>query len=244
MPRGPLLVAADWFGQRALNLLDPDRGTATTVGARGARFPDVDRAGNIVFENAVYSANLFLVDPAAPDAKPRELWPSTRYTNQPEFSPDGTRVVFVSNRDGSQALFVGTPDGAATRLALSDDFIYMRPHWSHDGARDLRGAREPPRGRRRACSRPSASRVDSGAVEVLSALGDDVFDVREADGGRALIVGEIAGNAARLLRKTAPARAGRAAAAAARRANTRSPATGSRSRSPSSPGSRCATSAR
>jgi len=202
-PAGPLLIAADWFGQRSLNLLDPARGTATAVGARGARFPDVSRNGDIVFENAVYAANLFLVDPAAPDAKPRVQWPATRYTNQPEYSPDGSRVVFASNRDGSQALFVGTVDGAATRLALSPDFIYMRPHWSHDGRTiyAIRASRREDGTRLQQAIRVA---VDTGAVEVLSALGNDVFDVREANAGRALIVGETAGNAARVLRKSAP----------------------------------------
>ena len=202
-PEGPLLVAADWFGQRSLNLLDPARGTATAVGARGARFPDVSRGGDIVFENAVYAANLFLVDPAAPEAKPRAQWPATRYTNQPEYSPDGARVVFASNRDGSQALFVGTVGGAATRLALSADFIYMRPHWSHDG-RAIYAVRASRREDGTRVQQGIRIAVDTGAVDVLSALGDDVFDVREADAGRALIVGEVAGNAARVLRRSAP----------------------------------------
>ena len=202
-PAGPLLVAADWFGQRSLNLLDPATGTAAAVGARGARFPDVGRNGDIVFENAVYAANLFLVDPAAPDAPPRAQWPATRYTNQPEYSPDGSRVVFTSNRDGSQALFVGTVDGAATRLPLSADFIYMRPHWSHDG-RAIHAIRASRREDGTRVQQAIRVAVDTGAVDVLSALGDDVFDVREADAGRALIVGETAGNAARVLRRTAP----------------------------------------
>jgi hypothetical protein len=45
--------------------------------------------------------------------------------------------------------------------------------------------------------------VDAGTAQVLTALGDDVFDVRDSDDGRALIVGEVVDNAARLLRTTA-----------------------------------------
>ena len=111
--------------------------------------------------------------------------------------------MFGSNRDGSQALFVGTLDGAAARLALSADFIYMRPHWSHDG-RAIHAIRASRREDGTRVQQAIRIAVASGAVDVLSALGDDVFDVREADGGRALIVGEVAGNAARLLRKAAP----------------------------------------
>ena len=198
-PQGPLLVAADWFGQRSLNLFDPRDASAAPVGARGARFPDADRHGNIVYENAMYSANLFLVDPARPDAPPRELWPSTRYTNQPQFAPDGTHVLFVSNRDGAATIFVATPEGPATRVALSDDYLYLRPHWSHDGRAIL-----AIRARRRedGTGAQQALRIawPAGTVEVLESLGDRVSDVREADGGRQWIVGEQSANAVRLLR--------------------------------------------
>jgi DNA-binding winged helix-turn-helix (wHTH) protein/Tol biopolymer transport system component len=202
--QGPLLVAADWFGQRSLNLFDPVTRTAAAVGARGARFPDVDAAGNIVYENAVYASNLYLVDPQAPAVKPRELWPATRYTNQPEYSPDGTRVLFVSNRDGASGIFVATIDGPAAKLPLPDGFIYMRPHWSLDGNSiyAIRASRREDGGRLQQGIR---IKVPEGSVEVLAALGDAVFDVREADASGRLIVGEIVGNASRILRTPAAA---------------------------------------
>ena len=196
---GPLLVAADWSGQRALNLVLPEQGTAVVVGARGARFPDVDAGGNIVYEQATYTANLFRVDTRNPSAPPAEWWPSTRYTNQPEYAPDGSRVVFVSNRDGASGLYVGMPGGAATRLALPDGYVYMRPHWAADG-QAIYAVRAERRTDGPVVQQGIRIGYPTGAVEVLTALGDDVFDVRETDGGRALIVGETAGNAVRVLR--------------------------------------------
>ena len=197
-PRGPLLVAADWFGQRALNLLDPERGTATLVGARGARYPDVSRDGAIVFESATFAANLHEIDLAAPDRPPRVLWPSTRYTNQPEFAPDGARVVFASNRDGAAGLHIGTPGADAVRLPLSTDFVYLRPHWSHDG-RSVYAIRASRREDGTRVQQAIRIATGDGSVAVLP-LGDDVFDAREVDDGRTLVVGEVVGNAARLLR--------------------------------------------
>ncbi|MDQ3025926.1 MAG: hypothetical protein M3R58_05425 [Pseudomonadota bacterium] len=47
---GPLLAAADWFGLRALNVVDVASGEARLAGARGARFPDVGPQGEIVYE--------------------------------------------------------------------------------------------------------------------------------------------------------------------------------------------------
>ncbi|MFO1306454.1 MAG: LpqB family beta-propeller domain-containing protein [Burkholderiales bacterium] len=197
-PQGPLLVGADWFGQRALNRFDLATHEAAMAGGRGARSVDVDRAGNIVFENAVYSANLFLLDPSRPGEAPRELWPSTRYTNQPELSPDGRRALFVSNREGAGAVYVAPLDGAPRRLLGNDEFAYMRPHWSRDGkaVHAVRLTRLADGERVQEAVRVD---VDSGAVEVLAAFGKHVFDVRESDDGT-LVAGELAGNAARLLR--------------------------------------------
>lgn len=195
---GPLLVAADWFGQRSLNVIDPATGVAQPVGARGARFPDADRAGDVIFENAVYSANLVALDATSPAAPPRELWSSVRYTNQPEYAPDGKRVVFVSNRDGAAAVYVAQEGGEPRRLTATDEFVYMRPHWSHEGdaVYAIRVGRRDDGGRRQ-----QAVRIDpaSGDVEVLSALGDSVFDLRPGGPGT-WIVGEIADNAARVSR--------------------------------------------
>ncbi len=200
-PRGPLLVAADWFGLRALNRFDIETGTAVMVGGRGARAPDVDRRGSIVFENAVYSANLFRLNPADASAQPQGMWTSTRYTNQAEFSPDGTQVVFSSNREGASGLYVATLEGTATRIPLPEGFIYMRPHWSQDG-RFIYATRVSRREDASAVQQGIRIGWPGGAVEVLTNLGDAVVDVREADNGRAMIVGEIAGNAVRLLRRS------------------------------------------
>lgn len=198
---GPLLVAADWFGLRSLNVIDPATGHAQPVGARGARSPDVDRHGNIVFENAVYSANLFLVGVNDPAGPPRELWPSTRYTNQPEFSPDGTRVAFISNRDGAAGVYVAPIGGEPARLAVTDEHVYMRPHWAADGRAvyAIRVSRRADGGRSQHAVRID---VDTRSTEVLAALGSEVFDLRPAGDGAGWIVGEVTGNAARLMRTT------------------------------------------
>ncbi len=195
---GPLLVAADWFGQRSLNRLDLATREAVGVGARGARFPDVAVNGDIVFENAVYRADLHEIAMDEPTRTPLVRWPSTRYTNQPEYAPDGRSVLFVSNRDGTGALYVATADEAPRRVLPADDYTYLRPHWSLDG-RAIYAVR--------ATLRPDGAREQhavriawpEGRVEVLERLGSGVTDVRELDATH-LLVGEAAGNAARLLR--------------------------------------------
>ena len=181
-PKGPLIAAADWFGFRALNVIDTESGEARLLGARGARFPDVGPGGAIAWEHAQYTSNLWLL---APGAEPRELWPTTRYTSQPEFSPDGRSVTFASNRDGTDAIYVAPLDGAPRRIAFGDAYRYMRPHWSADG-RSVHAVRVTLGPAGRAIQEAVRISTDGAGAEVL-ALQGIVGDVRESADGRWLV---------------------------------------------------------
>ena len=195
---GPLLVAADWLGFRALNILDVASGEARLAGARGARFPDISANGEIVYESATYAANLWRV-PVAEGVAAAMLWPSTRYTNQPEYSPDGQRLAFASNRDGTEGLYVAALDGQPLRIAAGERFRFLRPHWSADGrwVYAVRLTLDPA-----GTSVQEGVRIaaDGSALEVLGALGTNVNDVRETQAGRSLLWAENTGSAMRLMR--------------------------------------------
>jgi hypothetical protein len=193
---GPLLVAADWFGFRSLNLLDVASGEAHVIGARGARFPDVGPHGEIVYENAVYTANLWLLDPR-PGGHQTPLWHSTRYSIEPELTRDGSRVVFASNRDGADALYAGPLDGQPRRISFGENLRYSRPHWSIDG-RSVYAVRTVAAAGNLAYSEAVRIAAEGGTVETLP-LGRSVKDVREGGDGM-LYWGETAGHAMRLLR--------------------------------------------
>jgi hypothetical protein len=194
---GPLLAAADWFGFRALNVIDLATGQGRLVGARGARAPDVGPQGAIVYENAVYASNFWLVDAESGPAK-TPLWRSTRYSNQAEFSPDGKRVTFASNRDGTDAIYVASFEGEARRIAFGEGYRYLRPHWSADG-RSVYAIRHQQLADGSANQAAVRIHADGGPAEVLAALGQGVNDVREGGDGK-LYWGEISGPAMRLLR--------------------------------------------
>jgi Tol biopolymer transport system component len=53
---------------------------------------------------------------------------------QPRYSPDGTKLVFVSDRDGSENLWITNADGSDPRqLTEGERESYMSPVWTPDG---------------------------------------------------------------------------------------------------------------
>ena len=66
--------------------------------------------------------------------EPRTVVASTRMDHSPQFSPDGKRIAFVSDRSGSHELWVSDSDGAnALKLTSYGSAIITRPSWSPDG---------------------------------------------------------------------------------------------------------------
>ena len=56
------------------------------------------------------------------------------YDAQPRFSPDGKRVVFVSDRSGGENLWILSLDGKdTTQLTKGNDNQYVSPEWTLDG---------------------------------------------------------------------------------------------------------------
>jgi DNA-binding winged helix-turn-helix (wHTH) protein/Tol biopolymer transport system component len=194
-----IVAAADWFGFRALNLVDVASGKARLAGARGARYPDVGPRGEVVYENAVYGSNLWPIEAGGAVAS-KPLWPSTRYTTQPAFSPDGSQVLFASNRDGFDALYVAAPGSEPRRIAFGESYRYLRPHWSTDGRAvyAVRTSLDLAAGAQEAVRIP----LDGKPIEVLVPLGHSVNDVRDGADGK-VYWGELSAHAMRLMRAPA-----------------------------------------
>jgi len=51
----------------------------------------------------------------------------------PSFSPDGSRIVFESDRSGSQQLYIMNTDGSGQRRLSFGGARYAAPEWSPDG---------------------------------------------------------------------------------------------------------------
>ena len=64
----------------------------------------------------------------------RRITSGQAYDMQPRFSPDGSKLVFVSDRNGSENLWVADADGTRPRaLTSSERESYMSPIWTPDG---------------------------------------------------------------------------------------------------------------
>jgi Tol biopolymer transport system component len=106
-------------------------------------------------------AGIFIVDVADGSMRPLTSNPSSGYLDkEPEYSPDGERIVFVRDRrlvDAGDprdltALFVVNVDGTGLRRLTQWDLAVRTPSWSPDGSNIVfaSGDLVPPRGGRRA----------------------------------------------------------------------------------------------
>jgi Tol biopolymer transport system component len=110
------------------------------VGANGA-YPAISRRGNrLAYAQAMSDVNIWRmkVPTAGGKAKPPQgLIGSTRNDDLPQFSPDGKKIAFVSQRSGSTEVWVCDADGsnAVQVTHLGGPNIGNPPRWSPDGRR-------------------------------------------------------------------------------------------------------------
>ncbi len=105
------------------------------IPARGVR--DVSFGGNpprLVLEEFFTQTNLWRLNLKKPGARPERLAATTRRNNSPKYSPDGRRIVFVSDRSGNDELWIADADGASPRkITAFDGAAVGTPRWSPDG---------------------------------------------------------------------------------------------------------------
>ena len=98
----------------------------------------------------------------------RQLTDNDAWEAFPTWSPDGTRIAFVSGRDGHPEVFVMNADGTQVRQPTDNDGVDGRPAWSPDGTRI-------------AFSSPSSS-GNYLEIFVMNADGTDVYSTGQEGG--------------------------------------------------------------
>lgn len=76
--------------------------------------------------------DLMLVSTSGGD--PRPLVADGHFNRAPAWSPDGSRVAFVSNRAGSTDVWLVSAQGGEPRRLTDDPGSEASPRWSHDGS--------------------------------------------------------------------------------------------------------------
>ena len=101
----------------------------------GAAFPAVSLQGHrLVYSLGTQDTNIWKVDLSAKSAALDEGLSSTYRDVFPQYSPDGKRVTFYSNRTGKLDIWVANADGSqAARLTSLAGPTTGSPRWSPDG---------------------------------------------------------------------------------------------------------------
>jgi len=95
-------------------------------------------APSLVYVRSFDDLNIWRVEtsvPGAPASRPPVVSiASTRLEDMPQFSPDGRRVAFTSDRSGTWEIWVSDPDGSnSVQLTSMGAVAAGYPHWSPDG---------------------------------------------------------------------------------------------------------------
>jgi len=125
-------------------LLDPARASERTLLFASGLFPlagtdsrsgtcDVLGPGRLVLDQIEWRMNLSEVGLAAGPQPPRPLTSGNSRDRQPAYSPDGSRVVFSSNRSGNMDLWVLETRTGALRQLTDDPAQDWDPGFTPDG---------------------------------------------------------------------------------------------------------------
>jgi Tol biopolymer transport system component/DNA-binding winged helix-turn-helix (wHTH) protein len=97
-----------------------------------AWWPAIARRGNrLAYTEGLHNIDIWQIRPGEP---PRSFASSTRDDFNPQYSPDGKRVAFSSNRSGVMQIWVCDQDGGnPTQLTRFETGPSGTPRWSPDG---------------------------------------------------------------------------------------------------------------
>jgi eukaryotic-like serine/threonine-protein kinase len=115
----------------------PER--VTEVGAANASEPVITRQGNrLAYRQVSSNVNIWQIrlptSKGRASAPPVKLISSTRSQDGQQYSPDGKKIVFVSDRSGSSQIWICDSDGSnPVQITSTDAPNNGTPRWSPDG---------------------------------------------------------------------------------------------------------------
>jgi Tol biopolymer transport system component len=166
-----LVFASNHEGRFALYTVGLDSGAVRPLGVGPAEYPASERHGDsIVYEIPRTTNRLAWVRLGADRAVPELLAQSTGSDDSPALAPDGSRIAFISDRNGHPQIWL-YDFAASAAMALTDfrDALLIGPTWSADGKRLLVTVRNS--------ENPGLVEIDLATrrQRIVSAPGDDVL---------------------------------------------------------------------
>jgi Tol biopolymer transport system component/DNA-binding winged helix-turn-helix (wHTH) protein len=100
-----------------------------------AMLPTVSSKGNkLAYSSLSTTSSIWRRDLLQPESPAVELIPSSRAQWDAEYSPDGKRIAFASNRSGIQGVWIGNEDGSNLVQISDPHSVSGSPQWSPVGA--------------------------------------------------------------------------------------------------------------
>jgi Tol biopolymer transport system component len=144
-----ILFSSDRDGTSRLWRVSTERSEAMTpldVAGDAARFPSISHpagaAPRLAFQRFSQNFDIRRAEIVARAAARQQLRPSqsfiasTTSDDHPRYSPDGSRIAFVSRRSGTDEVWVCGSDGTnSVRLTSMGGPLVLGPQWSPDGRR-------------------------------------------------------------------------------------------------------------
>ncbi len=132
-----LVFDSDASGSRQLWVLNIDDLSVALLGAYGAQHPSFSQDKTLMtYQEVSYEANIWQFDVGQQSMQ--RVVHSTKYDNNPAFSPDGKQFAFSSNRQDIGSIWLYDYATDTERLLVSQPGAKLtRPAWTSDGARLL-----------------------------------------------------------------------------------------------------------
>jgi Tol biopolymer transport system component/DNA-binding winged helix-turn-helix (wHTH) protein len=108
-------------------------GSATQLGLEGMSPAVSSKGDKLAYASPLSTHGLWQRDLLQPGVPAGEVVPSSRPQYDAQYSPDGKRIVFASERSGVRGVWISNEDGSSLVQISDPMYVSGSPQWSPDG---------------------------------------------------------------------------------------------------------------